>query len=242
MHVTPAGMLGSSSCRVNSLMAEMARPGRRCSDMCHELEILTSEGHRFRVGETADDELERIIQTGGGRGEIYRKLRDLRDRYGDTVREKFPKLGRRVSGYNLDELLPENHFNVARALVGSESTCVTILEATLHLVPEPKARSLLILGYPDIYTATDHLLEILEFKPIGLEGIDHYLFKFVKQKGDENANLALLPEGKGFLLVEFGGDSKRDSDEQAKRLMDKLKREPAAPQMKLYDDPQQEEM
>src|SRR5439155_27332180 len=117
-----------------------------------------------------------------------------------------------------------------------------ILEATVKLVPEPKARSLLVFGYPDIYTAAEHLLEILEFRPTGLEGMDHYLFKFVKDKGDENANLALLPPGGGFLLVEFGGDSKRDSDEQAARLMDQLRREPDAPQMKLYDDPQQEEM
>src|SRR6185437_5642732 len=133
----------------------------------------------------------------------------------ERIRKGFPKLERRVSGYNLPDLLPENGFNVARALVGSESTLVTILEATMVLVPEPKKRSLLVLGYPDIYTACDHVMEILEFNPTGLEGIDHLLFKFVKDKGNENANLALLPEGKGFLLVEFGGESKADSDAQA---------------------------
>ncbi|MGE5608708.1 MAG: FAD-binding and (Fe-S)-binding domain-containing protein, partial [Bacillota bacterium] len=105
------------------------------------------------------------------------------------------------------------------------------------------ARSLLIFGYRDVYSAAEHLLKILEFNPIGLEGMDHWLFKFVKDKGDENANLALLPPGKGFLLVEFGGDSKEDSDAQARQCMEKIGKDKNPPMsMKLLDDPQQEEM
>ncbi len=241
-HCTLGGMLGNNSCGVHSLMAKNNGMGLRTSDNTAELEILTYDGERFRVGPTSTHELDRIIRAGGRRGEIYASLRALRDKYADQIRSRFPKLGRRVSGYNLDELLPENNFNVARALVGTESTCVTFLEATLHLVPEPKARTLLILGYPSIYEGAEHLMEILEFKPTGLEGIDHLLFKFVKDKGDENAQLALLPPGTGYLLVEFGGDSKHDSDDQARRLMEHLKKQPNAPHMKLYDDPKQEEM
>src|SRR3954452_7752716 len=241
-HCTLGGMLGNNSCGVHSLMCKNNGIGLRCSDNTHELEILTYEGHRFRVGETPADELDRTIKGGGPRGEICARLKSLRDRYADAIREKFPKLDRRVSGYNLPDLLPENGFHVARSLVGSESTCVTILEATVYLVPEPKARSLLVFGYPDIYTAAEHLLEILEFRPTGLEGMDHYLFKFVKDKGDENANLALLPPGGGFLLVEFGGDSKKDADEQARRCMEKIGRAKNPPSAKLIDNPRQEEM
>ncbi len=76
----------------------------------------------------------------------------LRDRYADLIRERYPDIPRRVSGYNLDELLPENGFNVARALVGTEGTCVTILEATVRLVYSPPSRERsLVLGYPDVY-------------------------------------------------------------------------------------------
>ncbi|HEX4797316.1 MAG TPA: FAD-binding and (Fe-S)-binding domain-containing protein [Humisphaera sp.] len=241
-HCTLGGMLGNNSCGVHSLMAKNNGMGLRSSDNTAELEILTYDGARFKVGPTPPDELERIIRAGGRRGEIYAALKALRDKYADQIRSRFPKLDRRVSGYNLDELLPENNFNVARLLVGTESTCVTILQATLHLVPEPKARSLLMLGYPSIYDGAEHLLEILEFKPIGLEGIDHLLFKFVKDKGDENAQLALLPPGQGYLLVEFGGDSKEDSDAQAQRLMERLTKQSNPPHMKLFDDPTQEEM
>ncbi|HWE94902.1 MAG TPA: FAD-linked oxidase C-terminal domain-containing protein, partial [Tepidisphaeraceae bacterium] len=241
-HCTLGGMLGNNSCGVHSLMAKNNGMGLRTSDNTAELEILTYDGARFRVGPTSPNELDRIVRAGGRRGEIYAGMKALRDKYEDKIRSGFPKLERRVSGYNLDELLPENGFNVARALVGSESTLVTILEATLHLVPNPKARSLLILGYPDIYHAADHVMKVLEFKPIGLEGMDHLLVKYVRQKGDENANLAELPPGGGFLLVAFGGDSKKDADDQARACMAAIGKETNPPTMKLYDDPEQEEM
>src|SRR5665213_3578712 len=221
-HCTLGGMLGNNSCGVHSLMCRNHGMGLRVSDNTQELEILTYEGHRFRVGETSPDELERIIRAGGPQGQIYGNLKALRDKYADVIRTKMPKLPRRVSGYNLDDLLPENNFNVAKALVGTESTCVTILEATMKLIPNPKARTLLIFGYPDVYSAADHVMEVLEFNPIALEGVDDLLFKFVKAKGDQNANLALLPPGGGFLIAEFGGDSKADSDAQARKCMDAI--------------------
>jgi Fe-S oxidoreductase len=196
----------------------------------------------MRVGGTPAAELERIIAAGGRRGEIYAKLKALRDKYADEIRSRFPKLPRRVSGYNLDSLLPENGFHVAQALVGTESTCVTFLEATLNLVPEPKARSLAVFGYPDVYSSCAHLMEILTFKPTALEGLDHLLIEYIRKKGDETADLKLLPDGKGFLMVEFGGESKADSDGQAKRCMEKLKSLKNPPAMKLYDDPHEEEM
>src|SRR6266508_5383095 len=99
------------------------------------------------VGPTSDDEFDRILAAGGRRAEIYGALRKLRDKYADRIRQGFPKIPRRVSGYNLDELLPERGFNVARALVGTESTCVTILQAEMMRIGRPRARSLLVLGY-----------------------------------------------------------------------------------------------
>jgi hypothetical protein len=76
---------------------------------------------------------------------------------------------------NSSTSLPEHGFHVARALVGSESTCVTVLEATVRLVHSPPVRSLLVLGYPDVYAAGDHILDVLAHRPIGLEGLDNVL-------------------------------------------------------------------
>ncbi|HET8649002.1 MAG TPA: FAD-binding oxidoreductase, partial [Gemmatimonadales bacterium] len=239
---TLGGMLGNNSCGVHSLLCRKSGRGLRTSDNTHSLAVLTYDGLGMEVGPTSDDDLERLTRGAGRRGEIYRALAGLRDRYADRIRRDFPQLPRRVSGYNLDELLPENGFNVARALVGTESTCVTILEATLDLVPNPGARSLLVLGYPDVFATADHLMQILDLDPTALEGMDHLLFEWISRKGDERANLSMLPEGRGWLLVEFGGDSKEDADQQAHQCMEMLKRQDSRPTMRLLDDPHEERM
>jgi FAD/FMN-containing dehydrogenase/Fe-S oxidoreductase len=239
-HCAIGGMLGNNSCGVHSVMAEFYGGGARCSDNIHELEVLLYDGTILRVGQTNEAQLERIISNGGRPGEIYSKLRDLRDRYGELVRQRYPKIPRRVSGYNLDDLLPEKGFHVARSLVGTESTCAVILEATLELIPNPPVRSLLVLGYPDIYQAADHVPTIRKYKPIGLEGIDDVLINAMKLKHIHPRDLHLLPDAKGWLIVEFGGQTADEADAPARELMDELKSNGNAPTMKLIDDPEQE--
>jgi FAD/FMN-containing dehydrogenase len=104
-----------------------------------------------------------------------------------------------VSGYNLDQLLPENGFNVAGALVGTEGTCVIVLEARARLIPSPQHRSLIGLGYEDTFAAADHVAEILEFKPIGLEGFEGAMIDGLQRKGAPH--LDLMPAGRGFMNV-----------------------------------------
>lgn len=198
---TLGGMIGNNSCGVHALM------GGKTVDNVHSLEILLYDGTRMHVGRTSDEELARIIAEGGRKGEIYAGLKRLRDRYASLVRERFPDIPRRVSGFNLDQLLPENGFHVARALVGSEGTCVTMLEATCELKQSPQHRCLVVLGFADAFIAADHVPEILKHKPIGLEGFDGLLVDAMRAKHLVLADLDLLPEGRGFLLIEFGADS-----------------------------------
>ncbi|HJT44744.1 MAG TPA: FAD-binding and (Fe-S)-binding domain-containing protein, partial [Chthoniobacterales bacterium] len=239
-HCAIGGMLGNNSCGVHSVMAEFYGGGARSSDNVRQLEVLLYDGTILTVGKTNEAELEKLIGQGGRRGEIYSKLRDLRDKYGDLVRQRFPKIPRRVSGYNLDELLPEKGFNVGRALVGTESTCCIILEATLELIPNPRARTLLLLGYSDVYHAGDHVPEVRKYKPVGLEGIDDVLIKAMKIKRIHPQDVTILPPGNGWLLVEFGGNSKEEADAPAKALMNELKSKPNAPSMRLVDNPEHE--
>ncbi len=241
-HCTLGGMLGNNSCGVHSVMAVDAGNGARTSDNLHSLEILTYDGLRLRVGETREDELEQIIRDGGQRGEIYGKLRTLRDKYGNLIRQRFPKLPRRVSGYNLDELLPENGFNVARALVGTEGTCVLILDATVKLIPNPRYRTLLVLGYPDVYSAGEHIPEIMSFHPIGCEGIDDKLVGYIREKDLRVDGLRLLPSGSGWLMVEFGADSQKDSDDQARAAMEALGKTNRPPSARCYGNPKDSSM
>lgn len=244
-HCTLGGMIGNDSCGIHSVMSEFYGPGPRTADHVQELDIVTYEGVQMRVGATSEDELAYIIEGGGPRGEIYRKLRDLRDRYAPLIRARFPsiaKLPRRVSGYNLDELLPENGFHVARALTGTESTCVTILEAALTLIPEKRGRALVVLGYGDVYQAGDHIMEIRAFRPVGCEGIDDRLAGYLRKRRLHPHVVELLPDGKGWLLVELGADTREDAQDLARQMMGKLARSPSPPMsMRLFEDESQAE-
>jgi FAD/FMN-containing dehydrogenase/Fe-S oxidoreductase len=168
------------------------------------------------------------------RGEqIYTSLKQIADDYATLIRQKFPNIPRRVSGYNLNYLLPENNFHVARALVGSEGTCATVLEATCRLVESPPERVLLVVAYPDIYQCADHVPEILAHKPIGLEGFDDLLVYFTRTKGINSEGLALLPEGGGWLLVEFGGETAQEAESKAQGLIDALNRSTNPPNVRV---------
>ena len=230
---TIGGMIGNNSCGVHSVMAG------KTDDNIEQLDILTYDGVRMTVGSTTDQELDAIMGQGGRRAEIYGGLRTIRDKYSDLIRQRYPNIPRRVSGYSLNYLLPENGFHVARALVGSEGTCVTVLEATCRLVESPAERVLLVIAYPDVFQCADRVPDIMAHKPIGLEGIDDLLVKYTRRKGINTEGLELLPEGGGWLLAEFGGDTSREAEAQARKLMAELSRVPNPPQMRLFTDTQQ---
>jgi FAD/FMN-containing dehydrogenase/Fe-S oxidoreductase len=232
-HCTLGGMIGNNSCGVHSIMAG------KTDDNIESLEILTYDGQRMEVGATSADEFDRRVREGGRGAEIYTGLKHLADRYGEQVRRQFPNIPRRVSGYNLNHLLPENGFNVARALVGSEGTCVTVLEATCRLVESPPARVLVVIGWPDIYICADHIPQIMEHGPIGLEGFDDIMVNASRRKGVNLEGLAMLPEGAGWLMVEFGADTTAAAEEQARRLVAALERATIPPKMRVFADQKQ---
>src|SRR6266567_4071358 len=141
---TLGGMIGNNSCGVHSVMAG------KTDDNIEELDVVTYDGVRMKVGENFIRDYvgpDAFVRPGGpevsGRGnsdrasQISTALKQIADQYADLIRQKFPNIPRRVSGYNLNYLLPENGFHIARALVGSEGTCATVLEATCRLVESP---------------------------------------------------------------------------------------------------------
>jgi FAD/FMN-containing dehydrogenase/Fe-S oxidoreductase len=209
---TLGGMIGNNSCGVHGLL------GGKVADNVESLDIVLYDGTRMTVGRTGQDELEGLIRRGGRVGEIYAGLARIRDRYAELVRERFPRIPRRVSGYNLDELLPENGFNVARALVGSEGTCANVVSATVNLAASPPFRVLTVLGFEDPFLAADAVRLALEYLPIGLEGFDHLLVDFMRRKGLALSDLERLPAGIGFLLVEMGAWTAEDALAKAEVL------------------------
>jgi FAD/FMN-containing dehydrogenase/Fe-S oxidoreductase len=215
---TLGGMLGNNACGAHSVTAG------RTSDNVETLEVLTHDGACFTAGTVDAAEMEAILAAGGRRAEIHRGLHRLAERSGDLIRARLPRpdrLPRRVSGYNLDELLPEHGFHVARSLVGTEGTCAVFLEATVRLVPRPPHRALVLLGFPGLAAAADRVPEILEAgRPhlTALEGMDRHLLDNHHVRTRLPQALALFPPGRGNLVVEVGAGSPTAAAARAQEL------------------------
>ncbi|ASJ72613.1 Anaerobic glycerol-3-phosphate dehydrogenase subunit C [Granulosicoccus antarcticus IMCC3135] len=215
---TLGGMIGNNSCGPHSMLA-----GKTVENVL-ELEILTSEGEHFWVGPTSEAELDTIIAGSDARARIYRQLKELRDEYAADIRERYPNIKRRVSGYNLDQLLPENGFNVARALVGSEGTCISILQARLNLIENPAHKRLVVLGFSDIYIAGDSVPELMPFKPIAMEGLDWNIIGGLQARKLKEREVALLPEGRAWLLVELAASTLESLEEHCSTFVQAMQK------------------
>jgi FAD/FMN-containing dehydrogenase/Fe-S oxidoreductase len=237
MNCTLGGMIGNNSCG-----ATAQRTGKVVDNIA-ALEVLLYDGTRFWCGPTSDAEYEVLEHRGDRRARIYRQLRALRDRYADQIRAAYPDIPRRVSGYNLDSLLPEHGFDVAGLLVGSESTLVTVLRAKLKLVDVLPERSLLVLGYPSVDRAADAVPRILAQpkQPIALEGLDHRLLTDEHIKHMNEKAMKELPQGTSYLMVQFGGHTKEEVDESAEAMLRALHETEHEPDVSFYDEPAMED-
>ncbi|MFK8849961.1 FAD-binding and (Fe-S)-binding domain-containing protein [Streptomyces sp. Ac-502] len=235
-HCALGGMIGNNSCGAS------AQAYGKTADNVRRLEILTYDGLRCWVGPTSEDAYEEAVAGGGRKGQLYEGLRSIATRYMADVRRDFPDIPRRVSGYNLDALLPEHGFNLARALVGSEGTLVTVLRAELELVPVLPYEAMLVLGYPDICTAADDVPRLLQHgDPTQLEAIDGRMAQLMREEGAYLDSLENFPEGDSWLLLQFSGDSREEVDSQCQALLDGIGRSQEDASVAFSDDPGREQ-
>jgi FAD/FMN-containing dehydrogenase/Fe-S oxidoreductase len=230
-HCTIGGMLGNNSC------GSTAQWSGTTAANVHRLEILTYDGTRMWVGPTSEDEYDRIVAGADRRADIYRRVRELRDRHLDEIRG-VPQLPRRISGYNLPALLPEYDSNLAQALVGTESTCVTVLRAELRLLPEPRERVMVLMPFPDIAAAADVVPTVNKYGPIALEGIDGTLVRYEGEEHLRPAALKLLPPAGAWLMADFGADTTQEAKAVIENLRGELSGGGAGINVDVIDDPQ----
>ncbi|MDP4231752.1 MAG: FAD-binding and (Fe-S)-binding domain-containing protein [Bacteroidota bacterium] len=228
-YCTLGGMIGNNSCGVHSIMAG------RTVDNVHSLNVLLYDGTHLVVGKSIDS-IDSVESTRAK--EIYRRLQTLAETYSAEIHARFPDIPRRVSGYSIDQLLPENGFHVARSLVGSEGTLVTTLEAMVQLVPSPPSRVLLVAGYDDMAAAGDRVPLVLDHRPIGFEGMDRRLTNAMQKKGLHTNSLPLLPSGDAWLLIEFGAETVDAARDAAERCQKSLKHEGAMVEARIFDSVQ----
>lgn len=215
---TLGGMIGNNACGSHSVA------WGKTVDNVIRLDVATYRGLRMEVGATSPDELTTLAAGSGPAGELYRRLVAIRNRYGQAIEQAFPRLPRRVSGYNLDELCGDDGCQLARALVGSEGTCVSLLEATVALVVAPPARALAVLGFTDAFTAAEVVPDLLDVDALAVEGIDRKLVAALRAARPDETVTRLLPPGDGWLYVELGGADPAEAEQRARQLASRLER------------------
>ncbi|MGH3911490.1 MAG: FAD-binding and (Fe-S)-binding domain-containing protein, partial [Pseudonocardiaceae bacterium] len=179
---TLGGMIGNNACGTHSVAWGTT------AQSVEELVVLLPDGSRVVAGP----------------GSLPARVAELELANRELIRTALPDWPRRVSGYGLTHLLPEHGAHLGRALVGTEGTCAVLLEATVRLIEPPSAATLLVLGFPDAPAAADAVPELLAHRPLTVEGIDAALIAALRAR---RRRVAELPEGRAWLLVEFGADT-----------------------------------
>ncbi|MBK1788001.1 FAD-binding oxidoreductase [Prauserella sp. ASG 168] len=199
------GMIGNNACGSHSVA------WGKTVDNVRSLEVLTYRGERITLGGEG-------VETGA----IPDALRALGAEMAADIQAHVPELTRRVSGYNLDQLVP-GQVNLAKALVGTEGTCATILSATVDLVESPPARALAVLGFPDAYTAADNVMIVRAQSPLTIEGMDAGLIAALRALRPGETTSRMLPEGGGWLYVETGGETRAAAEAAARDVATAMK-------------------
>ncbi|MFC8566575.1 FAD-binding and (Fe-S)-binding domain-containing protein [Streptomyces sp. NPDC057245] len=186
---TLGGMIGNNSCGSHSVAWGTT------ADSVHEVTVRTARGRELRLGQGwagAPDGLRELVD-----GDLAR------------LRTGFPDLPRRISGYALDALLPENGADVARSFCGSEGTLGVLTEAVVRLVEAPRARALAVLGYADEAGAAEAAAGLLPLGPLTVEGM----------AADLVPSTEGLPRGGAWLFVETGGDTEAEARARAEAVV-----------------------
>ncbi|MQA62707.1 MAG: FAD-binding protein [Actinophytocola sp.] len=202
---TIGGMVGNDACGSHSVA------WGRTSDNVVELEILTYDGVQMRVGAMPPGELDVAVTRGGDAGRIHGQLREIASTHRAALRTELGRFPRQVSGYGLHHLLDENGCDVARALVGTEGTCVIVLAATVRLVPLPVEQRLVVAGFTDSVAAADAVPDVLRHSPLTCEGIDVRILDVLRDRRAGAVPEDVLPQGAAWLLmdVDTTGDGSR---------------------------------
>ncbi|MFF0740829.1 FAD-binding and (Fe-S)-binding domain-containing protein [Streptomyces sp. NPDC004111] len=193
---TLGGMIGNNSCGSHSVAWGTT------ADQVRELTVRTYGGEELTLARGGWEAAPKSLRTA---------LRALTEQHLALLRTGFPELPRRISGYALDALLPENGVDLARAFCGSEGTLGVVTEAVVALVEAPRARALAVLGYPDESAAAEAAPGLLPYGPLTVEGMAADLVP--------ERERALLPRGAAWLFVETGGADAAQARERAAEIV-----------------------
>lgn len=194
---TLGGMLANNAAGARSL-----RYGKM-ADHIRSVDLLLSTGETLTFSAVLEEEWKQKCQQANREGEIYRTLWDIKHTYANEIRQHFPAIPRRVSGYNLDELLSPFPFNVAKLIAGSEGTLGIVTAMTLNIVPKLRVTGLLLFFFNDMLEAMRQVSLLLEEDPLSLEMIDEQIITLGRQSPSLHGRLEWLQgDPKAILIFE----------------------------------------
>ena len=213
------GALGNNSCGAHSIL------WGKTIDNVAELDVVLSDGSQARLGPLAGDQLEARMRAEGLEGGIYRRLFEVGEANREEILARYPKIQRRVAGYNLDEFVGGGNFDSARFVVGSEGTLVTITEANLKVVPLPRFKGLAVIHFRDVNEAMEATVATLELDPAAVELVDRMIVRQARANLEYSRLMDFVEGDPGaLLLVEFYGDSETEADAKLDRLEERMAR------------------
>jgi FAD/FMN-containing dehydrogenase/Fe-S oxidoreductase len=215
---TLGGMLGNNSGGSHSIAYGLT--------VEHVIELTTvlADGSRAVFGEVTPDEFAAKCRAPGLEGQIYREVARIRDTYAEEIQAKYPAHWRRVSGYNLNELVPaigRRHatngkpLNMARLIVGSEGTFLTVVEAKMRLIRRPKKTAVEVIHYREIQEALESSSSILQTGPYAVELTDKMILDLARNNIEQSQRMGFVQGDPGaIMIVEYAGET--DAEVRAK--------------------------
>ena len=213
------GALGNNSCGAHSLV------WGKTVDNVVDLDVILSSGDAAHFGPLDGEQLEAKMRLEGREGEIYRRLLAIGEANREEILARYPKIQRRVSGYNLDELVGGG-FNMARFVVGSEGTLVTVTEAKLRIVPSPKMKALVVLHFNELLESMEATVAALEVEPAAVEHIGSMILRQARSNLEYSRAMDFIEgDPDSILAVELVGESEAELESKMDRLEERMRRD-----------------
>jgi FAD/FMN-containing dehydrogenase/Fe-S oxidoreductase len=217
---TIGGMIGNNSAGARSILYG------KTIDHVLEVQVVLADGSTALLAPVDKSMLEQKMHQHTLEGQIYREVVRIAHDNREAILERYPKILRRVSGYNLDAFIHDGPFNLAKMLVGSEGTLAVVTAAKMRIMPRPQATAVLAVHFDDMIAAVEATNAILPFQPSAVEMIDHQIVDAARHAKEFAGRLPFLqgnPEA--LIMVEFYGDSAAEAADKVRALEAHLRRE-----------------
>ncbi len=217
---TIGGMIGNNSSGAHSLTYG------KTLDHVIELTVLLADGSEVVLIDLAPEEVEKRSRADTTEGRAYREVFRLAQQHKNEILARYPKIMRRVSGYNLDEFVKAQPFNLSRVIVGSEGTLATVVDAKMRLVPKPKWTAMDVIHFSDDIEALECAQLILQTHPYAMESTDKMVLNLARGNIEQSRRLGFVqgtPDS--LLMVEYAGETEAEVKDQVHKLEALRKRE-----------------